>query len=150
MRKPWMALLAIGVVLLPGVVSAQTEWVEDPANPVVPKPDLDAWDAEGYVNTMLVVDGTYHLFYQGHEDGSPLLRFYDIGHATSDDGINWVKDPANPVLTRGDAGEWDEESLGAAAVIHDGVEFRMWYGGSDGEGDAVGYATSSDGTSWTK
>ena len=54
----------------------------------MPTPDLDAWDAEGYVNTMLVVDGTYHLFYQGHEDGLPLLRFYDIGHATSDDGVD--------------------------------------------------------------
>jgi predicted GH43/DUF377 family glycosyl hydrolase len=132
------------------VIAAQTVWVEDPANPVVPTPDLDAWDAEGYVNTMLVVDGTYHLFYQGHEHGSPLLRFYDIGHATSTDGTNWVKDPANPVLTRGDAGEWDEDGVVGAAVIHDGTGFRMWYGGSIGEGDAVGYATSPDGTTWTK
>ena len=150
MRVKWFVMCVGTLLVLPGISGAQTEWVDDPANPVVPTPDLDAWDAEGYVNTMLVVDGIYHLFYQGHADGSPLLRFYDIGHATSEDGINWVKDPANPVLTRGSAGEWDEDSVAVAAVIHDGTEFRMWYGGSRGEGDSVGYATSSDGTTWTK
>ena len=75
MRWRWSVVWVCVWLVAPGVVLAQTEWIDDPANPLVPTPDLDAWEAEGYVNTMLVVDGTYHLFYQGHEDGLPLLRF---------------------------------------------------------------------------
>jgi predicted GH43/DUF377 family glycosyl hydrolase len=145
-----MGIAAFVAILVSGFAAAQTEWVEDQANPVVPTPDLDAWDAEGYVNTMLSVDGTYHLFYQGHEDGSPLLRSYNIGHATSVDGTNWVKDPANPVLIPGGDGAWDDANVASAAVVHDGTEFRMWYVGDNDETGGVGYATSPDGTTWTK
>ena len=54
------------------------------------------------------------------------------------------------MLTRGGDGEWDSETVMEAAVIHDGTEFRMWYAGNDGEVAGVGYATSPDGTTWTK
>jgi len=139
----------IGLVLaLPLTAAAQTEWVGDPANPVLGPGS--GWDAWSYVNEVVPVDGTYHMFYMGQEEGSPFGRLFDIGHATSPDGSDWTRDPANPVLVRGGAGEWDSDSIAFPAVIHDGTEFRMWYIGSDGEVDAVGYATSPDGTTWTK
>ncbi len=59
-------------------------------------------------------------------------------------------DPANPVLTRGEPGEWDDQFVYGAAVTHDGEQFRMWYSGGDGSYERVGYATSPDGTVWTK
>jgi predicted GH43/DUF377 family glycosyl hydrolase len=41
--------------------------------------------------------GTYHLYYSGgSQNDSPAA--YKIGHATSADGIKWMKEPANPVL----------------------------------------------------
>lgn len=148
MRKKWMAVVVGVLIVLPGLASAQTEWVADPGNPVVPPADTGAWDYTSYVNSVVLVDGTYHLYYMGRAEGTPLTSEYDIGHATSPDGTNWTKDPANPVLVRGSAGEWDSQGVIGAAVIHDGTEFRMWYGGSEGGG--VGYATSPDGTTWTK
>jgi len=150
MRMRWTALLVGVVVLAPVFSSAQTEWVDDPENPVMLSGSAGEWDRMSYVNTVVQVDGTYHLYYMGKESVQVSPEDWDIGHAMSPDGVNWVKDPANPVVARGDQGEWDSGGVGVAAVIHDGTEFRMWFNGGDGEVDAVGYATSPDGTTWTK
>ncbi|MEE4272997.1 MAG: hypothetical protein V2I67_15085, partial [Thermoanaerobaculales bacterium] len=147
MRTGRIVLWVIVCLGVPWMAGAQTEWVDDPANPVLGPGS--GWDAWSYVNEVVLVDGTYHLFYMGQPEGSPLTLYWDIGHATSPDGSNWTRDPANPVLVR-DAGEWDSDSAAFPAVIHDGTEFRMWYVGTAGEVEAVGYATSPDGTTWTK
>jgi predicted GH43/DUF377 family glycosyl hydrolase len=146
--------MVVGLVLcVPVFTVAQTEWVDDPAEPVLAPGGSDDWDSGAFYPTALLeVDGIYHLYYTGHRDGAGWLEEIDIGHATSTDGIVWVKDPANPVLTRGSAGEWDDLSLMASTVIHDGSLFRMWFQaeGEATEGFFVGYATSPDGSVWTK
>jgi predicted GH43/DUF377 family glycosyl hydrolase len=150
MKAKW-TLVWVGVCLIfPSWGVAQTEWVEVPGNPVIPTSDIDAWDYNSYVDTVVAVDGTYHLFYRGQRRDLPLLDEYSIGHATSTDGVDWVMDPANPVLVPGDEGAWDADGVASAAVIHDGTEFRMWYVGGVESVSAVGYATSPDGTTWTK
>ena len=35
-------------------------------------------------------------------------------------------------------------------LYFDGTTYRMWYAGTDGDHDRVGYATSPDGIIWTK
>ncbi len=97
--------MLVGVlILVPTGVVAQTEWVDDPAFPVIPTGDPGAWDG-GDRNPLAVieVDGTYHLYFNGQQVGSQIFRDYDIGHAWSTDGIVWTMDPENPVLTRGGA-----------------------------------------------
>jgi len=65
--------------------------------------------------------------------------------------VNWTKHATNPVLTRGSSPAWDEGALQRPAVIKDGETYKMWYTGIDGSAVLrMGYATSSDGTSWTK
>jgi hypothetical protein len=96
-----------------------------------------------------VFDGTaYHLWFTSYgSDDVPT----DIGHATSPDGIVWTRDPANPVLTRGGSGEWNEKALRRSAVLHDGALFHMWYEGWDAQNiSRVGYATSPDGSVWSE
>ena len=45
MRMRWMAILVGVVMVVPGQVVAQTEWWDDPANPVIVSPgDPGAWD----------------------------------------------------------------------------------------------------------
>jgi predicted GH43/DUF377 family glycosyl hydrolase len=61
-----------------------------------------------------------------------------------------VKYSGNPVLLPGPAGSWDDSEVFNPRVIKDGAVFKIWYGGSDGIVDQVGYATSTDGISWTK
>ena len=147
-------LMCVGLaVCVAGPAGAQTEWTNDPADPLLGPGAPDDWDAGAFYPTALLeVDGIYHLYYTGHRDGAGWLEEIDIGHATSTDGVVWVKDPANPVLTRGPAGEWDDHSLAATTVIHDGSGFRMWYQaeGQASGGFYVGYATSPDGSIWTK
>jgi predicted GH43/DUF377 family glycosyl hydrolase len=143
-------MLALALLVGPCLALAQTEWIDH--QQVVPPPGPGSWDAQRYLSSVIEVNGTYHMYFIGREDpaAEPLYWYWDIGHATSSDGLSWVMDPANPVLTRGAASEWDDHCAAFAAVIHDGTEFRMWYVGNDGEFGRVGYATSPDGSTWTK
>jgi hypothetical protein len=143
--------VAVVVVLLaaPILAVAQTQWVDYPGNPVIPAPAPGAWDAERYLGAVVEVDGTYHMYFSGRM-GGPGVQNFEIGHATSSDGVTWVMDPANPVMTLGDPGEWDDGTVWLGAVIHDESGFRMWYGGNDGQVCRAGYATSPDGSVWTR
>jgi len=63
----------------------------------------------------------------------------------------WIRDPANPVLEAGSEGSWDQNGAFRQTVIKDGATYRMWYVGYDADGDsAIGYATSSNGSTWAK
>lgn len=149
MRMQRVVVMIVVVVLGAGMVMGQTEWVDDPNNPLFGPGDAGSWDMNGPWARAAVFDGVlYHLYFTGtDQNGLPN----DMGHATSTDGEVWTMDPANPVLTRGGSGEWDEAHLGGAAVVHDGTAFHMWYSGMDGDFfERAGYATSPDGSVWTK
>lgn len=66
----------------------------------------------------------------------------------------WIKYVGNPVFSPGLAGEWDD-IITIGTVLKDDDEpvdkYKMWYIGGEtsaGEGESVGYATSSDGIDW--
>jgi predicted GH43/DUF377 family glycosyl hydrolase len=142
-------IAVLSLIVFACVASAQDEWVQYPGNPVIGPPSSGTWDSVvRAVEGLVVVDGTYHLFLTG--TATTALRDHAIGHATSTDGISWQMDPANPVLTPETEGSWQVQSLISAAVLHDGEVFHMWYGGDDYANTRVGYATSPDGTSWTR
>lgn len=52
-----------------------------------------------------------------------------IGVAKSEDGINWTKSNANPVLNIGAEGSFDENGLGEPAVIFEPPYYYMLYVG---------------------
>ncbi|MCH7886564.1 MAG: T9SS type A sorting domain-containing protein [Candidatus Marinimicrobia bacterium] len=62
----------------------------------------------------------------------------------------WTKDEGNPVLLKGPAESWENVAVAFPEVILDGSTFKMWYVGDDGTNCRIGYATSTDGVSWTK
>jgi hypothetical protein len=60
--------------------------------------------------------------------------------------VDWVRDPANPVLAPGAPGSWDESfAIATTVMFHQGI-YKMWYEGDGG----FGYATSADGLAWSK
>ena len=62
----------------------------------------------------------------------------------------WTKYEDNPVLVNEDnAFLWDGKNVGGPCVLFDGTTYKMWF---DGEGAKaqIGYATSTDGVTWTK
>jgi beta-1,2-mannobiose phosphorylase / 1,2-beta-oligomannan phosphorylase len=104
------------------------------------------WEDE--VNRPVVVkraDG-YHLWYTGQTE-----RRSAIGYATSPDGIAWKRMSAEPVLSPQQP--WEKVAVMCPHVLWDEKTrlFRMWYsGGEQNEPNAIGYATSPDGLTWTK
>jgi len=149
MRMKQVVVVFSIIVCGAGMVMGQTEWVDDPENPLFGPGNTGPWDASGPWARAVVFDGSmYHLWFTGSSQGGAPT---DMGHATSTDGVEWTLDPGNPVLIRGGSGEWDSNRLDGAAVIHDGMLFHMWYSGwGTGGYERVGYATSPDGTFWTK
>lgn len=53
------------------------------------------------------------------------------------------------VLPLGPAGAWDDFQVTNPAILIEGGLYKMWYHGCSGA-CSIGYATSSDGMSWTK
>ena len=117
------------------------------SNPILTPGPKGSWDA-GAIETMTVVKvgGSFHLYYEGWAlNANGGLGAIQIGHATSPDGVHWMKDPANPVLPKGNGTDLDSNGTWDPSVIYEQGLFKMWYGGSTGRRFDWGYATSVDG-----
>lgn len=133
------------------------KWKVYEKNPVM-IPEPGKWDggALGSMTTVIVND-TIHMYYEAwgvrsnnpsdpEEDYSSL----QIGHAISVDGINWIKDNANPVIHKGEKGSWDHMGAWDPFVIYEDGIYKMWYGGGISQTCDWGYAESKDGVNFTK
>jgi hypothetical protein len=126
-------------------------------HPVLAPGPRGAWDA-GALGSMTVLKAkdVFHMYYEAwgvrsaKEWSQEEYNSLQIGHATSTDGVHWVKDPANPVLPKGTgAAAWDRDGTWDPFVIYEDGLFKMWYGGGNKVCD-WGYAVSKDGTHFTK
>ncbi len=120
-------------------------WTKSASNPVLDLGSAGSWDDQLVNNPCVIYDGTtYKMWYAGYKTN------YQIGYATSSDGINWTKYSGNPVLTLGSPGSWEDTYVYHPTVIFNGTSYEMWYTGYNGTNEQIGYATSSDGITWTK
>ena len=124
-------------------------WQKSNANPVFDVGAPGQFDSEHVYNPMVVYhDSLYWMWYAGNNGTN-----WQIGLATSKDGLQWKKHPNNPVLRVGAVGKWDDKHLTAPFVIRDGAVFKMWYRGESaqfpGKG-STGYAESPDGINWER
>ena len=131
---------AIESVLSGHIITSAWDWWEWPESPVFTPGASGTYDDDKvFAPDVLFHEGQYHMWYVG--DDGPRFR---ICHATSVDGVEWVRDPANPVLIS-DPTTWQDNDLNVPRVlIMDGV-FNMWFHSND----RVGHATSTDGIDWT-
>jgi len=60
----------------------------------------------------------------------------------------WVKFPGNPVLGPGTG--WEADWVDSPSVLYENGVYKMWYQGCVGTHCDIGYATSTDGVSWTR
>lgn len=135
-------------------------WTKYAGNPVMDVSYSGAWDSLGVETATVIIDSVapagerYKMWYAGQYFNAYR---YDIGYATSPDGMNWTKQNT-PVLSVGTAAEWDNGFLEGPSVIKAGNQYQMWYCGYDAtvngsttDGQAnIGLATSGDGINWTK
>jgi predicted GH43/DUF377 family glycosyl hydrolase len=132
-------------------------WTKDQGNPVLEPGEEGEWDDYSVGGPSVIEDdGILKMWYSASGDdpdqGAPL----HIGYATSEDGgATWTRDTANnPVLSPSASG-WDDRIVYFPYVFLDSDTFKMWYVGSDTTmggmgGTGIGYATSTDGVTWTK
>ena len=136
-------VIQVGYATSPDGIS----WTKHPGNPVLAVGAASSWEDEDVTGpTVLKDNGTYQMWYAGNA-GS----MFRIGHATSIDGIAWIKDPANPVLDVGGVGEWDWLGIYSPDVVKVGDSYKLWYSGETlPQAWQTGYAESTDGSSWTR
>jgi len=92
--------------------------------------------------------GVYNMYYGSYGGGTYP---YSISRATSTSpSTGWGKYILNPVLNRSASGAWDDDQLASPCVIFDQGLYKMWFSGYDGSVWKIGYATSTNGNSWTK
>src|SRR5262249_54255056 len=67
---------------------------------------------------------------------------------------NWQRDVEGPVVSLGEAGQFDDMHIFAPAVAYENGRYRLWYSGSRGTPSnrvfRLGLATSDDGKHFTK
>jgi predicted GH43/DUF377 family glycosyl hydrolase len=115
-----------------------------------------AWDATDASWATVVKDGaTYRMWYGGQNGGG----VYQIGYATSADGLAWTKYDVGSnsiasddvVLDVGSGDAWDSAAVNDPTVVRIGALWHMWYHGeSSSDTLRIGHATSADGVNWTK
>lgn len=129
-------------------------WTKNASNPVLDVSYNGAWDSLGVETVSVLIDSAapamerYKMWYAGQYFNAYR---YDIGYATSPDGVQWTKH-GSPVLQVGSPTAWDGGFLEGPSVLFDQGIYKMWYTGYDLTNGKVntGYATSPDGISWTK
>ncbi len=116
-----------------------------------PGDNPDAFDSEGVFGASVIHDGTmFKMWYNGYNTQPYYAGNMEAGLATSVDGINWTKFPGNPVLPKGNPGDFDMQWAYANTVLFENGEYKMWYTGFNGTSAGIGYATSNDGITWLK
>ncbi len=127
------------------VESADGVHWSEPVIALAPNP-TSGWEQR--INRPVVIKrgDVYHMWYTGQTAEKSF-----IGYATSGDGRIWKRMGDKPVLLPEQL--WEDVAVMCPHVIWDEQKqlYRMWYsGGQQYEPNAIGYATSDDGLSWTK
>lgn len=119
---------AIGYATSPDGIN----WTRYGSNPIF-TPTIGTWDEDGVYGSEVLFDGTtYRMWYS-----TPIE--WEIGYATSQNGIDWTKSSNSPILGAGSLGEWDEDGVVFPSVLLDGGRYKMWY-----TSHAVGYALAPE------
>jgi N-acetylneuraminic acid mutarotase/predicted GH43/DUF377 family glycosyl hydrolase len=123
-------------------------WTRDANNPIMVSGIEGEWDEGEIVDCHVVrLDTIFHMWYTGRTKNNYLYR---IGHATSSDGIDWTKDPDNPIeefIEGYPSNTYTFES----PVVYDGDLFHLYYATGIWHGSKmkVNHAMSEDGFSWS-
>jgi len=138
-----LSLLGLTLFIFLSVNSfCQINWEKYENNPVL-EDETNSWYQMVYHPVVIHEENTFKMWFCGWHSG-----IYEIGHATSPDGINWVVWPV-PVIPVGQPDDWDRYKF-PSTVIWINDTLKMWYTGSLNLIDdlSIGYAWSVDEYNW--
>jgi hypothetical protein len=95
---------------------------------------------------VIKIGSTYFMYYMKNGDNQIWLA------TSADPDTGWAKYGAAAVMPKGAAGKWDSLYVTCPAVVFDNIStYYMFYEGADNVvPQSIGYATSTDGYTWTK
>jgi predicted GH43/DUF377 family glycosyl hydrolase len=117
------------------------DWRREPANPIF-RP-AEGWESDRVTAACIVPrQSDYLAFYVGFAEGFEEAR---IGMARSVDGVhNWERYPANPIITPGPPGSWDDCNVYKPYAVQWRHQWYLWYNASrlSDRREQIGLATS--------
>ncbi len=157
----------IGVVLS---LNGGDTWISPNMNNEEDYPALsgqaDNWDNTLETIDVIKTDNIYRMYYAGYREGesdNDHVENYEIGLATSLDGIHFTRHPQSidhPILARDTSNDHsnDRHAITSPGVVYHDDMFYMIYAGWNVTDDWTGAnagirimgATSSDGINWSK
>ena len=138
--KRFFFMLIIGVVLTACGSAAQETKITVPEPTIPPIPTLTATELietelPPHPSATITMEPTLTVL---PTDTPPALQ------------INFTPSENNPIVSTGNSGEWDYYRAFGARVVLIEDTFHLFYGGWGEETNGIGYATSSDGFTFTK
>lgn len=117
------------------------------AGPVFKAGEKGAFDELGVTDpSILLYDGTFYLYYAGKS----ATDLYQIGLATSKDGVTFARHAASPVIKAGPEPYDQGQASDPSVWLHEG-RFVCFYSSETKTGvETTSMATSPDGIVWTK
>jgi hypothetical protein len=132
-------------------------WIRYGNEPVLlPSGNQSHWDGwYSYRGCVVATASGYHMWYSGANGDNSIGTYYAhcIGHASSSDGLNWIKDPDNPIFHVTDGVGWRNVRSYAPWVLFDANQFsghgapvnwKMYFTGLTGSNYTIGYAELAD------
>jgi predicted GH43/DUF377 family glycosyl hydrolase len=117
-------------------------WTTNPITPIYFQPENIS---ESQTSPFVIYDkniNKYKMWYSSLKQGT-----WSISYAESFDGITWINNLNNPIITNDQP--WEGDHVVAPTVIYDNNNYHLWYMTSPS--DNIIYAYSSDGiTGWVK
>jgi predicted GH43/DUF377 family glycosyl hydrolase len=112
-------------------------------------PSGSGFQSSGVSHPSVIWDGSQYVMYYTGTDSSGTNS---VGRATSATANGSFTAGAGAILSPGAAGAFDENGVKDPVVVEvSATDYRMLYTGVDADGiERVGYATSTDGSTWTK
>jgi sucrose-6-phosphate hydrolase SacC (GH32 family) len=107
------------------------EWVKEEARQIIP--DRIGPDESQALPTVISIDKRHHMFFcyrESFDFRNAKGRGYRIGHAWSDDLMNWTRDDEHPLL-EGTPGEWDSDMQCYPHVFECDNKVYLLYNGNE-------------------
>ena len=107
------------------------EWIKEEARCIIS--DRIGPNESQALPTVIEIDKRYHMFFcyrESFDFRKVKGRGYRIGHAWSDDLLNWVRDDDNPQM-EGTPGEWDSDMQCYPHVFECGGKIYLLYNGNE-------------------